>query len=230
MNANVEPEVPAISAEQSTALPESEFLEAPPTAAESKPTFSAELLEPAETDNGRGTLVVVDMQAPFVSACKDPLLVASVVEQVELAVSRGWAVVLVEVKPWAYGATLAPILDLLKDKYEHYSACQKEGDDGSAPVLETCERLHFSEQFFRVTGVLIGACVLSTARGLVHRRQDCLVRVMKEACGTSLEDTALAWVNFPQGDRLVVSSKAIDGAGNTDVVEPDSQAESLMAT
>ncbi|MDX1990479.1 MAG: hypothetical protein SFV17_27545 [Candidatus Obscuribacter sp.] len=223
MNANVEPEVSAISVEQSTALPESVDLEASPTSTESKPSFSAELLEPAEAENGRGTLVVVDMQAPFVSACKDPLLLASVVEQVELAVSRGWAVVLVEVKPWAYGATLAPILDLLKDKYEHYSACQKEGDDGSASVLETCARLQFDEHFFRVTGVLIGACVLSTARGLVHRRQDCLVRVMKEACGTSLEDPALAWGNFPQGDRLVVSSKVIDGSSAASALAPVSE-------
>ncbi len=219
MNTNVEPEVSAISAEQSDSLQ-------PPTAPESKPVFSAESLEPIESEHGLGTLVVVDMQAPFVSACKDPLLVDSVVEQVELAIARGWAVVLVEVKPWAYGATLAPILDLLKGKYERYSACQKEGDDGSAPVLETCASRHFGEQFFRVTGVLIGACVLSTARGLVHRREDCLVRVMKEACGTSLADTDLAWSNFPQGERLVVSSKAIDGDGDSVPGEADSPLES----
>lgn len=223
MNTNVESEAPATPAEQSYAQPKSDYLEALATSTESKPSFSAELLEPAEAENGRGTLVVVDMQAPFVSACKDPLLVASVVEQVELAITRGWAVVLVEVKPWAYGATLAPIMDLLKDKYEHYSACQKEGDDGSVFVLETCARLQFDEHFFRVTGVLIGACVLSTARGLVHRRQDCLVRVMKEACGTSLEDTALAWGNFPQGDRLVVSSKAIDEGSAAAAIAPDAE-------
>ncbi|MBP9090514.1 hypothetical protein KBI23_05750 [bacterium] len=159
---------------------------------------------------GGGTLVIIDMQAPFIRHCTNQQFIAAVVDQVKLAISRGWAIVIVEVKPWAYGPTIKAIMELLEGQYDRYKIVQKEGDDGSQAVLEICQSpQNYPDKFFRVIGVLIGACVKSTAWGLCTRKQDCLVRVIKEACATN-GDTATAWAAFKEGPRLVVSSNSID--------------------
>ncbi|MFA7339809.1 MAG: hypothetical protein WC028_23705 [Candidatus Obscuribacterales bacterium] len=157
-----------------------------------------------------GTLVIIDMQAPFIRHCTNQQFIAAVVDQVKLAISRGWAIVIVEVKPWAYGPTIKAIMELLEGHYQRYKIVQKEGDDGSQHVLEICQSpQNYPDRFFRVTGVLIGACVKSTAWGLCTRKHDCFVRVIKEACATN-GDTAAAWAAFKEGPRVVVSSNSID--------------------
>lgn len=177
----------------------------------SQPRLSANALEPEERENGEVTLVLVDVQPPFLAACKDPYLIASIVRQVELAVRCGWAIVLIEAKPWAYGATTEVVTDLLKGKYERFNSCSKEGDDGSLAVLDSCRRLGYPDRFFRVAGVLVGACVKKTAWGLANGQPACLVRVIKEACGTN-GDTNTAWTDFEIGPRVVVSSQSLEPA------------------
>ena len=162
-----------------------------------------------ELESG-GTLVIIDMQAPFIRHCTNQQFIDAVVNQIKLAILRGWAIVIVEVKPWAYGPTIKPIMELLEGQYDRFKIVQKEGDDGSQPVLEICQSpQNYPDKFFRVTGVLIGACVKSTAWGLCTRKHDCFVRVIKEACATN-GDTAAAWAAFKEGPRVVVSSNSID--------------------
>ncbi|MBK9770994.1 MAG: hypothetical protein IPP57_09245 [Candidatus Obscuribacter sp.] len=169
----------------------------------------AHSLHPSERQKGAVTLVIVDMQPPFLARCKDSQLIPSVVAQVKLAIARNWAIVLVEVKPQTYGATVRPILSLLEGKYQRFARVIKEGDDGSAEALAACATHSYPQEHFRVVGVLINACIASTAWGLVGRNKTCLVRVIKEACGTT-QQTARAWASFKQGPRLVVSSHKID--------------------
>jgi len=162
-----------------------------------------------ELESGGVTLVIIDMQEPFLAHCATPPFIAAVVEQIKLAKTQNWGIVIVEVKPWAYGPTIKPIMALLDGQYDRLKIVQKEGDDGSQQVLEICQATKLPDQFFRVTGVLIGACVKSTAWGLSARKQDCFVRVIKEACATN-GDTASAWGAFQEGPRVVVSSNSID--------------------
>ncbi len=162
-----------------------------------------------ELESGGVTLVIIDMQEPFLAHCATPPFIAAVVEQIKLAKTQNWGIVVVEVKPWAYGPTIKPIMELLDGQYDRLKIVQKEGDDGSQQVLEICQATKLPDQFFRVTGVLIGACVKSTAWGLSARKQDCFVRVIKEACATN-GDTASAWAAFKEGPRVVVSSNSID--------------------
>lgn len=169
----------------------------------------AHSLHPVERQRGAVTLVIVDMQPPFLARCKDSQLIPSVVAQVKLAIARNWAIVLVEVKPQTYGPTVRPILSLLEGKYQRFVRVIKEGDDGSAEALTACATYGYPQDRFRVVGVLINACIASTAWGLVGRNKTCLVRVIKEACGTT-QQTAKAWASFKQGPRLVVSSHKID--------------------
>ncbi len=173
------------------------------------PPFTAGALHPLELARGQVTLVITDMQPIFAAVCKTPDLITSVVNQVELAIEHGWAVVLLEVKPWAYDRTVDPIRNLLEGKYNRYSTRRKEGDDGSGEVLSACRDLGFPNGFFRVTGVLTNACVSRTAWGLVLQNEHCLVRVIKEACATTT-DADEAWQKFETGPRLIVSSDAID--------------------
>lgn len=173
------------------------------------PTLNCEQIAAVEREYGNGTLVIIDMQEPFITHCKDQQFIAAVVAQVKLAIARGWAIVLIEVKPWAYGPTIKPIMSLLEGRYERFKVREKEGDDGSLQTLEACRLANYPDQFFRISGVLIGACVKSTAWGLVTRKQDCLVRVIKEACATN-GDTEASWLAFPVGPRLVVSPQSID--------------------
>jgi len=162
-----------------------------------------------ELESGGVTLVIIDMQEPFLAHCASPQFIAAVIDQVKLAKTRNWGIVIVEVKPWAYGPTIKPIMELLDGQYDRLKIVLKEGDDGSQQVLEICQAAKLPDQFFRVTGVLIGACVKSTAWGLSARKQDCFVRVIKEACATN-GDTASSWATFQEGPRVVVSSNSID--------------------
>ena len=110
---------------------------ASPQSAEPLPDrIDKDVILPVERESGC-TLVIVDMQPPFVAACKDADLVPAVVAQVKLAIERKWTIVLLEVKPWAYGQTVTPIMQLLEGKYDHYVHRSKEGDDGSALAISS---------------------------------------------------------------------------------------------
>lgn len=173
------------------------------------PDLDCDLIQQVELLNGMVTLVVIDMQPTFLKACPDSSFVSGVIDQVKLAISRGWAIVLLEVKPWVYGETIDSIMELL-ERYERFTVLWKEGDDGSQQVMNACRSaLNYPDQLFRVTGVFIGACVLRTAWGLAGRNQESCVRVIKEACAAT-GDPVAAWAAFEQGPRVVVSSHSID--------------------
>ncbi|MBS1991304.1 MAG: type III pantothenate kinase [Cyanobacteria bacterium SZAS LIN-3] len=183
---------------------------APDVVPPSRLPLRADCLHALELERDNVTLVIVDMQPPFLAGCKDPQLIPGVVAQVKLAISRGWAIVLLEVKPWTYGRTVEPIMELLEGKYRRFTVCRKEGDDGSQEVLDACRSIvGYGDRFFRVTGVLIGACVSRTAWGLTVRHEGCFVRVIREGCGT-IGDVEKSWSQFKVGPRLVVSSHSID--------------------
>lgn len=171
--------------------------------------LSFESLEPIELKPGEVTLVVVDMQAPFVESCHDPELVPNVLAQVRLAISRGWGIVILEVNPPLHGKTIGSVIDLLQGHYERFNVCSKEANDGSKQVLESCASFNYTDQFFRVVGVLIDSCVFDTVLGLTGRNKSCRVRVVKEACST-YHNPACAWSEFKLGPRVVVSSQSVD--------------------
>lgn len=164
-------------------------------------------LHPIELGSAGGTLVIVDMQAEFLGVCKTAFL-THVLAQIALARSRGWSIVLLEVKPWRIGESIPEIQEALRGA--RFKRVSKQQTSGSREVLDCCFEEGFNSEFFRVVGVYTDACVAATAEGLAVENEHCQVRVMKEACASDLDEVE-AWAEFPVHERLVVSSVEVDG-------------------
>lgn len=150
-----------------------------------------------------GTLVIVDMQPGYTFDCKNPQLLASVLQEIEAAMKLGWAVIALEVAPWKMGETDDAIKALIRG-YKRFQVKRKSTDDGSCEVIETCDKYGFDKENFRVVGVYIDACVVDTAVSLVERLSRATVRVIKSACSTNFDEPG-AWAAFRRRNRLVVA-------------------------
>jgi len=153
--------------------------------------------------NMDGTLVVVDMQWFFVKNCENKQLLENAIAEVKLAMSKGWAVILLECKPWRLGHTLDEILAVLEG-YPRFVQKIKAKPDGAKEVIEVCRENDYPDHNFRVVGVWVDACVEQTAVSLVERIAYCVVNVVKRACSTDWDEKG-AWEAFRKRNRLVVA-------------------------
>lgn len=169
--------------------------------------FRPESLHCSELIGGGGTLVLVDFQEEFLRALPERSFLAHALDQIALARRRGWGIVLIETKPWRLGESIPEIQEALAGAW--YKRVSKQVTSGADKVLDACFEMGFNNKLIRVCGVYTDACIKGTAVGLVEESDDSLVRVMKEACATDLNEVE-AWADFPQHERLVVSSVAID--------------------
>lgn len=150
-----------------------------------------------------GTLVVVDMQEFFVKDCENKALVENVIAEVRLAMSKGWAIVLLECDPMRIGGTLNEILAVVAH-YPRFVRQTKVNPDGSKEVMMVCRMNDYCDYNFRVVGVWVDACVEQTAVSLVERIAYCVVNVVKSACSTNWDEKG-AWEAFRKRSRLLVA-------------------------
>jgi len=168
-----------------------------------------------EVAGGDTTLVVVDMQQRFLNKWDVPSDVPTqaIIRQVKHAMKMGWAIVLLEMKPWRLGSTISPIAELLEGKYDRFARRSKQTPSGAKEVLEACYEHGFGMGLFRITGVFLDACVLETALGIVEGDDASLVRLMQEGCSTDI-DVRGAWSWVQQQTRaqlrIAISSERID--------------------
>src|SRR5208283_4687262 len=106
------------------------------------------------------------MQPGFKDAINKATLDA-VERQIKLAISRNWAIVLLENEPWRNGATYPQLMMHLQDgrgnwKYKRAFMRVKSSDSGAAQVVEACQDFGYPMQYFRVCGVYLDACVEQT--------------------------------------------------------------------
>ena len=152
-----------------------------------------------------GTLVVVDMQKFFVKDCMNPYLVVNVLWEVLMALLSGWDIVLLECEPWRNGKTIMPVALLSgSGGHAHMRRRSKDGEDGSAEVIEACLDGGFSLTNFRVVGVYSDCCVEQTAVSLAEKLDGAFVRVVKRACSTNFEEET-GWQVFRKRARLKVA-------------------------
>jgi hypothetical protein len=172
-----------------------------------------------EVAGGDTTLVVVDMQQRFLQNWEGPSQppVDAVIHQIEQAMKMGWAIVLLEMKPWRLGETISPIVQLLdgpNGKYAKFARRSKQTPSGAKELIEVCYERGFGMGLFRITGVYLDACVLDTAVEVLEREPASLVRLMQEACSTDIDvPGAWAYVQQKLGSdlRTTISSEEIDG-------------------
>jgi nicotinamidase-related amidase len=150
-----------------------------------------------------GTLVVVDMQWFFVKGCENADLLANVIAEINGAMAKGWAIILLEVTPWRLDHTMEEITKVVKG-YQRCLQKTKAKPDGSSEVIDVCLEEGFSTTNFKVVGVWIDACVEQTAVSLVQRLSHCVVNVVKKACSTNWDEKG-AWQAFRQRRRLLVA-------------------------
>jgi hypothetical protein len=172
-------------------------------------------LSHGENQDGNVTLVVVDMQPGYKDAI-DKATLDAVERQIKLAISRGWAIVLLENEPWRNGATYPQLMKHLKDgrgnwKYRRAFMRVKSTDSGADQVVEACMDFGFPMQYFRVCGVYLDACVEQTVLGILAKIRNASVRCIREAMNTNYDHKG-AWASFPIRPFLVVSSEHVDSA------------------
>jgi hypothetical protein len=171
------------------------------------------ILSPGENQDGNVTLVVVDMQPGFRDAI-DQATLDAVERQIKLAISRNWAIVLLENEPWRNGPTLPQLMKHLQDErgnwtYKRAFMRVKSTDSGAAQVVEACEDFGYPMQYFRACGVYLDACVEKTVLGILKRLPCASLRCIRQAMNTNYLVEG-AWAAFPVGPHLVVSSESVD--------------------
>ena len=175
--------------------------------------LNAHYLCNGEDQDGNVTLVVVDMQPGFHDAI-DRATLDAVERQIQLAVMRNWAIVLLENEPWRNGPTYPQLLRHLQNErgqwtYKRAFMRVKATDSGAGQVIEACEDFCYPMQYFRVCGVYLDACVEQTVLGLLRGLPSASVRCIREAMNTNYKHED-AWAMFPVRPYLVVSSEQID--------------------
>jgi hypothetical protein len=170
-----------------------------------------------EVAGGDTTLVVVDMQQTFLNNWQGPSQepTDAVIRQVKHAMQMGWAIVLLEMKPWRIGETISPIMEVLdgkNGKYARFIRRSKQTPSGAKELIDACYEHGFGMGIFRFTGVYLDACVLDTASDLLDSEPESLVRLMEEACSTDTISGAWEWVRERIGSnlRMAISSEKID--------------------
>jgi hypothetical protein len=147
--------------------------------------------------DGATALVVVDMQSDF-PAARNSRTVASVKEEIRLAVQNGHFIVILEY--FGCGQTNSSLMKELQG-YKNYRVVIKSDNDGSAEVKEACEKMGLAPAKFNVVGVNTDACVESTVTGLTSKYPTSLVAVIAKACNTI---GGYQWSNFPSLKNVFV--------------------------
>src|SRR5208283_1107191 len=108
---------------------------------------------------------------------------------VKHAMQMDWAIVLLEMRPWRLGETIAPIVDLLdgcNGKYSRYIRRSKQTASGAKELIEACYEHGFGMGLMRFSGVYLEACLMETALRTLDKEPKTLVRLMEEACSTDI--------------------------------------------
>lgn len=156
-----------------------------------------ELVPLAKGSRAPYTLVVIDCQPGFQAASED-WLQASVMHRIEIAVSLGAAVILVELCPAGNKATFANI----QSKYAEAAGratVSKYVRDASPPVRSACEKGGFPTSRFELCGVNTELCVYGTALGLLSEFPEARLDIACEACNT--ESSNNPWDGIQSGLR-----------------------------
>lgn len=126
------------------------------------------------------TLVVVDMCEAFSTAAR---VLDAVLEQIDLAIAHGWAIVFVESR--GKGHTYPQLLQRTSGYGRVDSSACKQGNDGSSEVVLSALDRKFSLHRFRVCGVNTWACVYETVYGLLELVDFSSVELVASACNDS---------------------------------------------
>jgi nicotinamidase-related amidase len=126
-----------------------------------------------------GTLIVVDMQAFFDTAC-DPDVIIGVTEEILEARRQKRAVILLEYD--GCGRSHEGFANLLKN-YPRKARIRKKDDDGSLEVIRTLRRRAFPDTRLRICGVNADCCVCATVWGLLCKLDHSQIEGVKKACG-----------------------------------------------
>lgn len=162
--------------------------------------------KPLNTLDPETTLVVVDMQVQS-EAANDAQTLASVKQLIELAMSKGWGIVFLEIKNQFEdpGKTFPHLLDLVKD-YDKWRLDVKPEKDGSDFVESACRNQNFGTGTFVICGVNLDACVVWTANGIARYFPGSNIQVVTEACNSLNPHRWETWDSFVAHDNIVVVS------------------------
>jgi len=125
------------------------------------------------------TLVVVDMQEHFKSAC-NPDVIIGVTQEIILAKQKNTPIILLEYA--GCGKSHEGFSSLLRN-YPWKARVKKGDDDGSQEIVRAIRRRGFNDSALRLCGVNADCCVCATVTGLLKRLEDTQIEVVKEACG-----------------------------------------------
>ena len=123
------------------------------------------------------TLVVIDMQATFISST-NPTASVNVAKEIEKAKRRKAGIVFVEF------FDCEPTHEIYKKMvkgYKNVSIITKKRNDGSREIMRAIRRRGFNPNRLRVCGVNSCYCVYSTVHSLLHR-PSIKIEVATEAC------------------------------------------------
>lgn len=125
-------------------------------------------------------LVVIDMQ-PGYPASQDAITQWFVKQEIARARQANQLILIVEYHAHEMGETYPAIMELVEG-YDRAVVVSKDGDDGSAEILQACAARGFSLHSFRMCGVNSDACVLESVQGLVDKQPGCSITVVQDAC------------------------------------------------
>lgn len=138
------------------------------------------------------TLAIIDMQENF-PASRNKTTVQAVCREIGYARKRKDGILIVEYRVQkgkrlfnSDGRTHPDILKAL-GKYKRWYYVYKCDNDGSDEIAFACQKYRFDHSHFKICGVNLGACVLSTVKGLsnIYGEIGTIIEVIKDACNST---------------------------------------------
>lgn len=139
------------------------------------------------------TLVVIDMQPNFKSACDIDTVIA-VSNEIVSAKKNNFPVLFVEYKHKDCKKIHKGLIDLVGD-YDKKFVVKKQRDDGSLEVIKAINMKNFPIKNLRVCGVNSDCCVWATVKGLLKSLDETQIEIVKKACNTDI-DRNFSWRKY----------------------------------
>lgn len=160
---------------------------------------------PLGADIDETVTVIVDMQPGF-EAANDAITIWFIEQEIIRAKNENRPIVAVEFDPHEKGHTHPRLLALLEG-YARAVVIDKWDDDGSARIVEACDRLGVPKSKFRAMGVNSDGCLLKTVTGLTGILPGCRITVVQDASNSTSGRDNPSWTkDFPSLPNVTVEA------------------------
>lgn len=151
----------------------------------------------------------------FVSKAARSILFSGVMLQIDRAIAQEMPVIVQDYPDPSVAEELNCTHDFVTsalDNYPYKCFVTKHANDGSAGIIETCNKLGFPLRRIQLCGLFTNFCIRDSAVGLAQALPESTIEVMRTACASTNpddENTECFWNRFSEANIIITPQPEI---------------------